>query len=305
MNRREFFHNAFKLGFAGIGAVLIGGRLEEAFADGSAGEPELVAVRGGEPDVMFDAAIAAFGGMGRFVKKGQKVLVKPNIGWSREPEYGANTNPKLVARIVRRCIEAGASKVTVFDHTCDNWRNCYKLSGISEAVRSAGGTVVTADEERYYREVTIPGAKVLKKALVHEALIDADVFVNVPILKSHGSTRITVGMKNLMGTVWDRGWWHANNLDQCIVDFMRFRRPDLTVVDAYRVMTEHGPRGLSKDGVVVKKNLLLARDIVLADAAAAKVFGLEPSEVRHIAYAHEQNIGRMNTEGRVIRKIAL
>lgn len=305
MNRREFFQNAFKAGFAGIGAALLGGSLEEAFAEGAGGDPELVAVRGAEPDTMFDAGIAAFGGMGRFVRKGQKVLVKPNIGWSREPEFGANTNPKLVGRIVRRCIEAGAAKVTVFDHTCDNWRNCYRLSGISEAVKAAGGVVVTGDEERYYREVVIPGAKILKKALVHEALIDADVFINVPILKSHGSTRITVGMKNLMGTVWDRGFWHANGLDQCIADFARFRRPDLTVVDAYRVMAEHGPRGISGADTVVKKNLLLSRDIVLADAAAAKIFGLDPAEVRHIAYANDQNLGRMNTEGRAIRKIAL
>ena len=112
-------------------------------------------------------------------------------------------------------------------------------------------------------------------------------------------------MKNLMGVVWDRGFWHANNLDQCIADFAKFRKPDLTVVDAYAIMTQHGPRGISKDGVVIKKNLLISTDTVLADAAAAKIFGLDPSAISHIRLAHEQHVGRMNTEGRVIRKIVI
>jgi uncharacterized protein (DUF362 family) len=309
MNRREFLKKAFQMGVFAGAAVIFGKKTPTVFAEEKAsrapGSPELVAVRGGEPDAMFDAGIKEFGGMSRFVHNGQTVLVKPNIGWNREPAFAANTNPKLVSQIVRHCMQAGAAKVIVFDHTCDNGPRCYETSGIAKAARDAGATVVPGDDKKYYREVAIPGAKVLKKALVHEALLDCDVFINVPVLKSHSSTRLTISMKNLMGTVWDRGFWHANDLDQCIADFAKFRKPDLTVVDAYAIMTDHGPRGISRDDIVVKKNLLLSPDPVLADAAAAKIFGIDPSTIRHITVAHEQHVGRMNTEGRIIRRIAL
>ena len=129
MNRREFFQNALKIA-AAAGIVPLLSRAEMLFgAEKSSGIPEMAAVRGGDPGVMFDAGIAAFGGMSAFVKKGQTVLVKPNIGWNRPPEFAANTNPELVGRIVRHCIDAGAKKVLVFDHTCDNWKMCYASSG--------------------------------------------------------------------------------------------------------------------------------------------------------------------------------
>jgi len=268
--------------------------------------PDLVAVKGGQPDAMFDAAVNALGGMKKFVKKGQSVLVKPNIGWDVAPEYGANTNPRLVYRIIKSAFEAGAKKVSVFDHTCDSWEECYRNSGIEAAVKSAGGTMLPGSQKEYYRDVVVPGGVSLKKARVHELVINSDVFINVPVLKSHGSAGLTIAMKNLMGVVWDRGSWHATNLHQRIADFAAYRKPDLTIVDAYRVMISNGPKGIQSLGDVAKMGSLLAsRDMVAADAAAAKLFGQTPKDVRYIRLAAEKRLGRMDIENLNIKKIYL
>ena len=135
----------------------------------------MVAVMGGEPEVMLDKALEALGGIGNFVKKGQKIVIKPNIGWDKTPELAGNTNPKLIAEIVKQCLAAGAKEVAVFDHTCDDWIKCYKNSGIEDAAKTAGAKVVPAHEESYYRDISLPHGKILKNAKVHRAILDSDV----------------------------------------------------------------------------------------------------------------------------------
>ncbi len=304
MKRREFINSSVKAGILG-GAALSLGNFSSIFpASLFDTDYQLAAIKGAEPDTMFDEAIKAFGGMKNFVKKGQTVLVKPNIGWDTSPERAGCTNPKLVSRIIQHCFDAGAKNVYVFDHTCEYWKNCYSNSGIEKAAKDAKAKVVSGENESYYHDTTIKQGKKLKKALVHELLLESDVFINVPILKNHGSTDITIGMKNLMGVVWDRGYWHANDLNQCIADFASFRKPDLTVVDAYNVMKRNGPRGVSKDDVVTMKSLLVSTDAVAADAAAAKLFGKNPSDIDHIKIADAMKIGTMQLDAlSIYRKI--
>lgn len=266
---------------------------------------DLVAVRGGEPEVMFQKGIEALGGIQAFVKKGQKVVVKPNIGWDVSPERGGNTNPKLVTRVIRDCLDAGAKEVYVFDHTCDDWQRCYRTSGIEQAVKDAGGRIVPGNSESYYQKVTVPAGVTLKEAKEHELILESDVFINMPILKSHSGARLTVAMKNLMGIVWDRGFWHGNDLHQCIADFATYRKPTVNIVDAYYVMKRNGPRGVSEADVVTMKSLLISTDMVTADAAAAKLFGMEPDAVRHIRLAAEQKVGRVDLENLRIKRITV
>ncbi|NLF44223.1 MAG: DUF362 domain-containing protein [Bacteroidales bacterium] len=264
---------------------------------------DLVAIKGGELVPMFEKAIAEMGGMQAFVKRGQSVVVKPNIGWDVPPERGGCTQPALVAKIIEHCLKAGARRVLVLDNTCDNWQKCYKNSGIENAVIQAGGQMVPANLERYYKDVEIPGAKVLKNAKVHEQIINCDVFINVPVLKHHSSTTLTICMKNLMGIVWDRRFWHRNNLNQCIADMCLYRKPDLNIVDAYLVMTKNGPRGTSVNDVVQMKNLLIGTDIVAVDAAAALVFGAKPADIGFIKLAHDMKIGSMELSGLKIQRL--
>lgn len=308
MDRRQFINKGIAAGVV-AGSSLLLGKSNPLLARTSHSPGvgyDLVAVKGGEPEVMFDKAIESLGGMKQFVSKGQTVVVKPNIGWDVIPEKAANTNPKLVTRIIEHCFNAGAKDVFVFDHTCDNWVKCYKNSGLEKAAKDAGAKVVSGETEGYYQEVTIPGGKSLTRAKVHELILSSNVFINVPVLKDHGGARLTISMKNLMGVVWDRRYWHRNDLHQCIADYATYqRKPDLNVVDAYAVMKTNGPRGTSIDDVVTMKSLILSRDMVAADAASAKLLGFEPDDIGYIKMAELMKVGRKDLSGMSINRIKL
>lgn len=307
MDRRKFIRqtvaaSAFAgamVSFGGVGRVL-------ANTTRNPDVPyDLVAVKDAMPDEMFKRAMKLMGGMGKYVKPGQNVVVKPNIGWDVVPELAANTNPKLVEEIVKQCFEAGASAVYVFDNTCDKWNKCYSNSGIEPAAKRAGAKVVPGHSERYYQDVEVPQGKTLTSTKVHERILEADVFINVPILKHHGSTQLTISMKNLMGIVWNRHWWHRNDLHQCIADFATYRKPDLNIIDAYNVLMKNGPRGVGKADVSQKKFLVVSDDMVAADAAAAKIYGKTPSDVRYINLADEMAVGEMDLEKLNIKRIIM
>ncbi len=301
MNRRIFIKKSFIAGSAfSLGSysnLLAGELLPDKY--------NLVAIKGDKPDIMFDKAIQFLGGMKSFVKKGQSVVVKPNIGWDVSPQGGANTNPLLINRIIKHCYEAGAKDVYVFDHSCDNWSRCYANSGIERAAKDAGGKIVPANSESYYQEIEIKKALNLTRAKVHELILNSDVFINVPVLKDHDSAGLTVCMKNLMGVVWDRGFWHRNNLHQCIADFPFFRKPDLNIVDAYYVMKRNGPRGVSKDDLIEMKSQIISTDIVAADTAAAKLFGVNPDTISYIRIADQMKIGFKDLNKLSIKRIIM
>ncbi|MCP5062281.1 MAG: DUF362 domain-containing protein [Ignavibacteriae bacterium] len=307
MNRRDFFK---KSSYAGIGAYTyfsLGDKLN-LFANPKTSDPQLydlVAIKGGEPDTMFDKGIQSLGGMKNFIKKNQTVVIKPNIGWDAIPERAANTNPKLVSQIVKHCLDAGAKDVYVFDHTCDSWTSCYSNSGIEKAAKDAGAKLVSGNSESYYQKVNVEKGKRLKETTVHELILESDVFINVPILKNHGGTGLTISMKNLMGVVWDRKYWHRNDLHQCIADYSTFRKPDLNIVDAYYIMKKNGPRGVSEADVVTMKSQIISTDMVAADSAAAKIFGKDPADIDYIKIADEMKIGTMDLSKLNINRIIL
>ena len=267
----------------------------------STGKPDLVAVMGDEPELMFQRAIAELGGMKQFVKSGQKVVVKPNIGWDKVPELAGNTNPKLVAEIVKQCFAAGAKEVTVFDHTCDDWQKCYKNSGIESAAKAAGAKVMPAHLESYYRPVDLSEGKNMKKAKIHEAILNCDVWINVPILKNHGGANLTIAMKNHMGIVWDRGYFHQNDLQQCIADICTMQKK--------AVLKTNGPRGRSASDVVLAKGLFVSPDIVAVDTAAAKFFNqvreMPLDTVGHLAKGEALKVGTMNLDKLNVKRIKL
>jgi len=254
---------------------------------------------------MFDTAIEALGGMKKFVTSGQKVVVKPNIGWDVPPERAANTNPRLISRIVEHCFNAGAKEVLVFDNTCNDWNKCYSNSGIEKAVKDAGGKMVPGNTEGYYHEVEVAQGKSLKNSQVHELILESDVFINVPVLKHHAATDLSISMKNLMGIIWDRRYWHRNDLHQCIADFTTYSKPDLNIIDAYRVMQKNGPRGVSVDDVGLYKSQIISADIVAADASATKLFGTEPEDVDYIKIADQMGVGTMDLKSLNIKRIML
>lgn len=284
--------------------------LAQTFTNAGGSKVDLVAVMGGEPEAMFRRAIAEMGGMKSFIKPGQKVVVKPNIGWDKSPELAGNTNPKLITEIVKQCFAAGAKEVTVFDHTCDDWQKCYKNSGIEAAAKAAGAKVMPAHLESYYRNVSLPQGKKLKNAKIHEAILNCDVWINVPVLKHHGGAQLTISMKNHMGIVWDRGFFHQNDLQQCIADICTLQKKAvLNVVDAYRIVKTNGPQGRSASDVVLTKGLFISQDIVAVDTAAAKFFNqvreMPLDTVGHLTNGEALKIGTMNLDKLNIKRIKI
>jgi uncharacterized protein (DUF362 family) len=306
MKRRDFILKSAVASVAS-GALFSMGKWEGLLASeiNSSLPYDMIAIKNGDPVTMFKMAMEALGGMKKFVKPNQIVVVKPNIGWDAPPERSANTNPELVGQVVRSCIEAGAKQVMVFDNPCDEWTRCYKNSGIEQAVKDSGGQIVSGKNNKDYIEVAIPKGVVLKNAKVHKLFIESDVIINVPVLKNHGGAVMSLAMKNLMGVVLDRGFYHRNDLQQCIADFVTYRKPDLNIVDGFRVMKRNGPKGVSVNDVVDMKYQIIGKDIVAIDTAATKVFGLEIDKVQHILLAEKLGLGTTNLDSLNIKRITV
>ncbi len=261
---------------------------------------KVAVAKGDKVGELVTKAVAALGGMAAVVKKGDVVVVKPNIAWITRPELAGCTNPEAVATIVKLCYDSGAKIVKVFDRPCRDARFTYKESGIQEAAEKAGAKVFFMDS-RDYVETDIPKGKSLKRWPIYRDVLEADVLINVPIAKVHGTSGLTLAMKNLMGTVGgNRGTWHRD-IHQKLADYSSRVKSDLVIMDAYRIMVRNGPAGGSPDYVELKKTIIAGKDIVAVDAYTAKaLFNKTPDEIRHIKYAHEMGVGNMDYSDRLV-----
>jgi uncharacterized protein (DUF362 family) len=255
--------------------------------------PDVGIVVGADYEKAVTAAIDLAGGIRTFVKPGDVVVVKPNIGWNSPPNLKATTDPVVVRTIVHLCFQALASKVYVFDRSVSNPRLSYVTSGIQRAAEEAGATVLQVDDVRgnMYRKIPIKDAAYLKESVVNRLALESDAFINVPIAKHHGEAGLTLGLKNLMGiTGDDRGRWHWQ-LDDSIVDINRAVRSRLTLIDASSIMLRNGPTGGSASYLKKLDTFLASRNVVSADAEAAKLFGLTAGEIPYIDLAEKAGLG--------------
>jgi uncharacterized protein (DUF362 family) len=266
--------------------------------------PAYMAVaRGDDPATLVRRAVKAVGGIERFVKSGQSVIIKPNICVAYHgPEYAATTNPQVVAELVKLCREAGASSVTVMDHpfggTADQ---AYKISQIGEAVKAAGGQMVVMSSVKF-KDTAIPEGKNIKKWPIYQDALKADVIIDVPIAKHHSTTRLTLAAKNLMGLTEDRGGLHAN-LGERIVDLYTLFRPKLIVVDAYRMLMNNGPTGGDLNDVKLAKTIIASHDIVAADAYATTLFGLQADAISYVKASAARGLGTTDLKSIKIEEI--
>lgn len=267
--------------------------------------PDLVVARSGEPEQLARQALAAFGGMQSFVSKGAKVVVKPNICVAYHTyEYAATTNPWLVGALVKMAFEAGAASVQVFDFPFGgSAEEAYVRSGIGEQVKANGGEMMPMPGFKYVM-TDIPEGRNLKKIKAFKDALEADVLIDVPIAKHHGEAGLTLGMKNLMGLVLDRSAIHVN-LGQRIADLTTLFRPELTVVDAIRILTKHGPSGGYLEDVKKLDAIIVSRDIVAADSYATTLFGLQPDDIEYITAAAEMGLGNKDLKSLRIQEIAV
>jgi len=265
---------------------------------------DLLIVRGEDQAAMTRAALEALGGIDKLVGAGDVVVVKPNMAWDRLPEQAATTNPAVIAAIVELCLKAGAKQVKVFDRTCNDPRRSYDSSGIAKSAREAGASVGHV-LDRKFRAIAIPRGVSMKEWQIYEDAARADVLINVPIAKHHGTSRLTLGLKNMMGVAGgNRGSWHPE-IHQRLADFATVTAVDLTIVDAYRILTDRGPAsGTPAD--VRKEGLLVAgTDPVAVDAYCSTIFGIEPGGVGFVRKAFELGLGEMDLAKISRRKIEL
>jgi len=264
----------------------------------------LFVAEGNEPALMTRAALQEIGGLTSLIKEGDTVVIKPNIGWDRTPEQAANTNPQVVKELIIQCLKAGAKTVKVFDRTCNDARKCYKNSGIGAVAEEAGANVSYVDEaDSFYENVTAGNGVTLKTIPVYKDIIKADVIINVPVLKHHSLAGLTISMKNLMGVLGgDRGDVHSGIHDK-LSDLTRIIPVELVVVDAYRILTAHGPSGGNLKDVRMGNQIIVSTNPVMADAWASKLFGIKPEDNKFLKVAYGQGLGEINIDKMKVKKI--
>lgn len=292
MTRRKFL----KMAAAGT-ALTLAGRPSFLVAK----EEYDLAVISGEPVAATRKALEAIGGISRFVKKGQQVVLKPNMSFARTPDFSASTHPLVVATVAQACIEAGAQQVLVLDHTLQRAELCLERTGIREACKNISGVHVLALQERkFFREIKIPQGKVLESVEVMKDVLDSPVLINIPVAKSHSATGVSLGMKGLMGLIWDRESFHSKyNINQAIADLGTVIKPQLTILDATRALASGGPGG---PGEVKKPNLIVAGiDPVAVDSYGVSIapwYGqnFKGRQVEHLLLAHQRGLGKIDIE---------
>ena len=293
LDRRQFIRSAFHSALA-IGSLPV---LDLLSAPVQAAIAPVVAVRKGlNIPLLVDETLAALGGIGQFVKAGDKVVVKPNIGWDRTMEQGANTHPEVVKEVIEHCLDAGAGNVLIFDNTCNDPRRCYVQSGIQTAVESLRSDRVRIEhmDRRAYQEVAIKQGHELRSWEFYRPAIEADSFINIPVAKNHSISTLTLGMKNIMGVIGgNRGRLHRR-IGEAVTDINMVIHSDLTIVDATRILLRNGPQGGNLRDVEWRNTLIASSDIVAADSLAATLFGYRPDQIPTVVAGAKRGLGVMD-----------
>jgi uncharacterized protein (DUF362 family) len=292
ITRRDFLKGAS----AGLVLSLAG---RPAFLEAK-DEPDLVVISG-DPATATRAALESMGGISRFVQKGKRVVLKPNMSFSNPPEWGSTTHPLVVATVAQACIDAGAQRVVVLDNPLRPAELCLKRSGIQEACKSIKGVYVLALEDRkFFREIKVPQGKVFDRVEVFKEVLDSDVLINLPQAKTHSATGVSLGIKGLMGLIWDRFSFHSKyNINQALADLATVIKPQLTILDATRALVSGGPGG---PGDVQKPNLIVAGiDPVAVDSYGVTVapwYGqnFKGRQVEHLLAAHQRGLGKIDLD---------
>ncbi len=257
----------------------------------SSSTPKMVIARGKSPTRNVRAALARMGGMESFVSPGEVVLVKPNIGWDRTPLQAGNTNPEVVAELIRACLAAGAKEVIVTDCPVDDGQRTFQASGIQVAAAKAGATVILPHQSPY-RVVTLSQA--LGAWDVLEPFVTADKIINVPIVKHHGAAGVTAGMKNWIGITTKRRSTFHTRLNATISELAALMRPTLTVLDATRVLRRNGPKGGSLSDVKQVDTVVMSVDPVAADAWAAELLKTPTGQLEYLGLAARMKLGQID-----------
>lgn len=298
MDRRRFLKTT---ALSGIGLSLPA--LEPLAALGAERSPDLAVAQGASPEKIVRAAVNALGGIKRFVSRGDVVVVKPNIAWDRVPEQAGDTNPEVVAAVVKLCFEAGAKKVKVFDRPVNDPRRCYVQSGIEPAARAVDADVFHMDD-RKFKDMGV-GGLALKTWPLYAEIFEADKVINIPIAKHHGLAKLTLSMKNWMGIMGGSRRMIHQKIDESLVDLAMKVKPALTILDAVRILTANGPQGGDLKDVKKLDTVVAGVDQVAIDSYGATLFGMQGRDLGYVRIAAEHGFGVMNLSKLKIRKLQI
>jgi len=256
-----------------------------------------------ETKELIKTVFQAAGGMGQFVSKGDVVVIKPNVSWARSPELAATTNPEVIEAVIELCLDAGAKKVRIADHTIHDARRCFALTGVGHVAKKTGADLVFP-RPSLMKEMKLHGQR-LDVWPVFVPLVEADKVLNVPVAKDHGLSTLTLGMKNWIGAVGGRRSALHQDIHQTIVDLAQFFNPTLTLIDATRIMTRNGPSGGSPTDVAVKNTVILSNDQVAADAKACGLFGYSPEEIGFVRLGQKWGLGTYDPQKLIQQEVVL
>ncbi len=299
MNRRQFVKD---MALGGLLANVAPRLLARAAAGpvAAAATPDLAFIQGDSPAAITRKALETLGGIGKFVSRGDVVMIKPNIGWDRTPELAACTNPEVVKTLVELAFGAGAKKVVVMDNTTNQAQRCYVRSGIQAAAKAAGADVPYVNPRRI-KKMAVKG-EWLKDWDVIQDFVEADKLINVPIAKHHSLCRVTMGMKNWLGALGDPRNQLHQKLDEAMVDLQAFFKPTLTVLDAYRILIRNGPQGGRPSDTKLLKTVVAGVDGVAVDAVGATFFDIAPADLLYLKLAARRGLGRIDLEKLALEK---
>jgi len=256
--------------------------------------PELAVITGESPEKITRSAVELLGGMKHFIGRGDKVIIKPNIGWDRTPEMAACTNPEIVKTVVAMALEAGAKEVIVMDHTINQEKRCYIRSGIQEAARVAGAKVLFPEDQRL-KKVNLKG-EWLKDWEVYADFLEADKIINLPATKVHSLSKVTLGLKNWLGAIGGSRNQLHQKIDEAMVDLAAFFKPTLTILDSYRILFRNGPQGGRISDTKLLKTVVAGTDPVAIDAYGATLFDFKPQELLFLQLASARGLGKLELE---------
>ena len=295
MDRRDFLKQVM-LWSAGISTAIPSFRIGSELLAAEKASPLLSHVTGKNYHELVARVLEPLGGIGKFVKTGDNVVIKPNMAWDRSPDQAANTHPLVVKALVEQSLDAGAKKIMVFDRTCNEERRCYVNSGIQEALKTVRDNRLKFyhPDSRKFVPVNIERGKAVRKLEIYKDALEADTYINVPVAKHHSLSRLTLGLKNSMGVLGgNRGQMH-HDLGQKLADLATVIRPKLTVIDATRILLRNGPQGGNIDDVKILDTIIASADPVACDAYATTLFDMQPEDINSTVAAYKLGLGEMD-----------
>ena len=259
--------------------------------------------RGTDRTATVEKAFAALGGMGAFVKPGERVLLKVNAAFASPPSLGATSHPELVEAVVRMCLEAGASQVIVTDNPINDPASCFALSGIEAAARRAGARIVLP-RETLFRRFSLDGGRLIRNwPGLYDPLNKADRVIGMAPVKDHHRSGASMALKNWYGLLGGRRNIFHQDIHTIIQELALLVRPTAVVLDGIQTMISNGPTGGSLSDLKPTGTLIVSTDPVAADAAGAALLDKQPGDLPFIAKSETAGAGTADYRSLVLKEI--